>query len=387
MKIISSILAFYLCTAFTSFSDSNYWMETGNLTNQKDSCITISISVVGDLMCHSPQFEYAKVDKDSFDFEPAFKLVKNYLSASDFTFGNLETVTAGKEYGGYTGYPKFNTPPSYIKALKDAGFDLLTTANNHILDRGEIGVRKTIDEINKNDISYVGASLSQRDRDSIRIFNIKGIRIAFLAYSYGTNENRIPKGKKYLINLIEFDLIKSDIERARKDGAELILVNYHFGDEYKREPVKFQRDVVDSTISYGADLITGGHPHVIQPLMFFKTKKAKLDSGFVAYSMGNFFSNQRKRYTDGGMILTIKIQKDFSTNKIIINEVEFIPTWVFKGYIKDRKQYKIIPEFTDQTKCFYLSKDDSLNMFQSYMDTKEIVKKYSDSPLIRESHK
>ena len=100
MKIISSILAFYLCTAFTSFSDSNYWMETGNLTNQKDSCITISISVVGDLMCHSPQFEYAKVDKDSFDFKPAFELVKNYLSASDFTFGNLETVTAGKEYGG-----------------------------------------------------------------------------------------------------------------------------------------------------------------------------------------------------------------------------------------------------------------------------------------------
>ena len=296
--ITISILSFFIFN-----SPSTFRFEESKRIINPDSSVTISISVVGDLMCHSPQFEYAKVGKDSFDFSPVYRNVKKYLESSDFTFGNLETVTAGKENGGYTGYPKFNTPASYISALKEIGFDLLVTANNHSLDRSEKGILKTIDEINSRNLNYVGTFKSQQDRDSIRIFDIKGIKIAILAYSYGTNGNPIPKGKNYLINLIDYNLIEKDIQSAKINGAELVLVHFHFGEEYKREPVQFQKDVVNKTIELGADIIIGGHPHVLQPVNFYKTNNAKLDSGFVAYSMGNFFSNQQARYKDAGMIL------------------------------------------------------------------------------------
>jgi poly-gamma-glutamate synthesis protein (capsule biosynthesis protein) len=386
MKFIIYIFTFLFYYTF-SFSNLYNQNTSGGIDLGKDSCVTVSISVVGDLMCHSPQFEYAKVGTDSFNFSPPFEIVKDYLSGADFTFGNLETVTAGKKYGGFTGYPRFNTPSSYIKALKESGFDLLTTANNHSLDRGEIGIINTIKEIKSNGLSYVGSYLSESDRDSIRIYDVKGIKIAFLAYSYGTNGNKIPDGKNYLVNLIDYKLIKNDIQKAREKNPELILVYYHFGEEYRREPVKFQKDVVDSTISYGADLIIGGHPHVIQPLKLFKTKNAKLDTGLIAYSMGNFFTNQRKRFTDGGMILTLKLSKNFTSGKVRISEIDYLPTWVYKGDINENKEYKIIPMNTDSANISFFSKSDSLIMNQSYSDTREIVKKYSNSSLIKEFQK
>lgn len=335
-------------------------------------------------MCHSPQFEYAKVGKDSFDFTTVYRKVQKYLSSSDFTFGNLETVTAGKENGGYTGYPFFNTPASYITVLRDFGFDLLVTANNHSLDRSEKGILKTIDEINSRNLKYVGTYKSQRDRDSIRIFNIKGIKIAILAYSYGTNGNPIPKGKSYLINLIDYDLIQKDISKARSNGAELVLVHFHFGEEYKREPVQFQKEVVNKTIELGADIIIGGHPHVLQPVNFYKTKNAKLDSGFVAYSMGNFFSNQQKRYTDAGMILTIKIKKDFTKNNIEITEVNYIPTWVFKGSTSNGKEYVIMPSTNIPDTTINLSKSETEKMNQAFNDTRYIITKYTNNSKLRE---
>ena len=342
----SIIITFSILSFFIFNSPSSFRFEESNSTISGeliDSSVTITISVVGDLMCHSPQFEYAQVGKDSFDFSPVYRHVKNYLISSDFTLGNLETVTAGEENGGYTGYPFFNSPASYISALKDVGFDLFVTANNHALDRSEKGIVKTIDEISLRKLGYVGTFKSQRDRDSIRIFDLKGIKIAVLAYSYGTNGNPIPKDKSYLINLIDYDLIEKDIKMARINGAELVFVHFHFGDEYKREPVQFQQDVVNKTIEFGADIIIGGHPHVIQPVDFYKTTNDRLDTGFVAYSMGNFFSNQRKRYTDAGMILTIKIKKDLISNKFEINEVNYLPTWVFKGFTTNGKEYVIIP--------------------------------------------
>ncbi len=350
---------------------------------ESDSISTISISVVGDLMCHSPQYEYARVDKDSFDFKTVFREVISLLSQADFAFGNLETVTAGKEMGGYSGYPKFNTPSTYITALADAGFDLLVTSNNHSLDRGEIGVIKTIEQINKNKLAQTGTFLSPRDRDSIRSFNIKGIKFAILSYSYGTNGNPIPRGKDYLINLIKYDLIKKDIEEARLGGNDIVIVNFHFGDEYKREPVQYQKEVVDKTIEMGADIIIGGHPHVIQPINFFKTNNTAIDTGLVAYSMGNFISNQRKRYTDSGMILTIKIAKDFKTGSIKISSVEFIPTWVFKGNINSKKQFLIIPSTTNKDSLWFLNKEDSEKMMQAFEDTRNIVTKYFSNTMLR----
>lgn len=353
-------------------------------TVEQDSSTTVTISVVGDLMCHSPQFEYARIEKDSFNFNPVFRNVKQYLESSDFTLGNLETVTAGKESGGYSGYPFFNTPVSYLTALKETGFDLLVTSNNHSLDRGEKGILRTINEIKSRNINYVGTYNSQQDRDSIRIFNSKGIKFAILAYSYGTNGNPIPKGKEYLINLINPEQIEKDIVSAKSNGAEIVIVHFHFGEEYQREPNLFQRSIVDKVINFGADIIIGGHPHVLQPLQFFKAKNNYLDSGFVAYSMGNFISNQRKRFTDAGLILTIKIEKGIVNNKLEISEVNYIPTWVFKGNTLNGKEFVIIPSTDISDTSINLSETDLNKMHQAFDDTRFILSKYTKNVKIKE---
>ncbi len=329
-------------------------------------------------MCHSPQFNYARVEKDSFDFNPVYKEIKRYFDESDFLFGNLETVTAGNKIK-YSGYPFFNTPDEFISALSNAGFDLLSTANNHALDQGETGVKRTIEQLKKDGIAYNGTFLSQEDRDSIRIFNIKGIRIAFLAYTFGTNGIAIPKGKSYLVNLIDYTKIQNDIISAKEKKVDLVLVHFHFGTEYKHEPTYYQKEVVDSTIKYGADIIIGGHPHVIEPIKYIKSNSNNIDSVFVEYSMGNFISNQRWRYSDCGLILNLEIVKNWEKDSVYLSEVNYTPTWVFKGETKNGKEYIILPSEIAFSNFLpdYLTRKDITLMKESFNDTKEILTKYS----------
>ena len=339
-----------------------------------DSAVTISISAVGDLMCHSVQFDYAKIKNDSFDFRPVYKYVKPYLDSSDIIMANLETVTAGKRYK-YSGYPLFNSPPEFITALKYAGFNLITTANNHALDKGVAGVDSTIEQLVKNGINYEGTFLSRRDRDSIRIFNLKGIKLAVLAYTYGVNNNIVKNKNSYIINQIDTVLIKKDIDSARARGVDLVLVYFHFGDQYKRKPSAFQKEIVAKTISYGADLILGGHPHVIEPAEYFKTNAAKLDTGYVIYSLGNFISNQKWRYSDAGVILTIKITKDINKDSLYISSVKYIPTWVFRGMTEEGEKYYVIPYNTTKSDTLYkfLTPKDKVKMKQAFEDTRRIL--------------
>ena len=378
MKILSINFAVIILSLFCYCLISGENLDSSTL-DDSDSTITITISTVGDIMCHSVQFNYARVTKDSFDFNPVFRKVSKYLSESDFTFGNLESVFAGKEEK-YTGYPRFNSPSELLDALKNAGFDLLTTSNNHSLDRGEVGIHKTLNELNKRSINYNGTYANQADRDSIRIFNIKGFTIAFLAYSYGTNDNPIPKDKTYLINLIDYDLIRRDIQAAKSQNPDLVLVHYHFGDEYKREPTEFQKAVVNSTIEMGADIIIGGHPHVLQPVKFIKSEKSVFDSVFVAYSLGNFISNQQWRYSDTGGILTLSISKNIYDKSIKISKVEFIPTWVYKGNSGEKNEYIILPSksILEDSSNSFLKKDHLKKIEESFSDTKEVMAKYSN---------
>jgi len=376
LSILQAILI--SCTILIS-DDSIYTTAQTSEASDSDSVTTVTITAVGDIMCHSVQYNYARVENDSFDFNPVYREVKKYFINSDFLFGNFETVTAGRSKG-YSGYPFFNTPDAFIPALKNAGFDLLTTSNNHSLDQGENGLLRTIELTRKNRLSYIGTFASKRDRDSIRIFNVKGIKIAFLAYTYGTNGNPIPKGKSYLINLIDFDLIEKDIKEARLNDAEVVLVHYHFGEEYKREPVYSQKEIVGKTIELGADLIIGGHPHVLQPADYFKTVNAKLDSGFVIYSLGNFISNQRWRYSDAGVILNINLTKDYRGDSIYISKVDYIPTWVFKGSTDRGPEYVILSSLPDYKSSItgYLSKGDLSSLKQSYEDCNFILTKYTN---------
>ena len=379
MKTIIIAIIFSLLVSLQHFLFNSEQSENPQIVELEDSLLTAKLCFVGDLMCHSTQFNYAKVDADSFDFTGVFREVKSYLSEADLTIGNLETVIAGKE-NGYSGYPYFNAPDDFVYALKDAGLDLLITANNHALDQGWDGVKRTIDVINENKIHRTGTFTSQEDQDSIRIFQINSIKIAILAYSENTNGVSIPKGKYFIINLIDEEKIKQDILLARNKNVDLVLVHLHYGPEYNREPSDYQKEIVRKIIEAGADIIIGGHPHVIQRFECFQTNNTKLDSGFVAYSLGNFISNQRWRYSDAGVILNIQISKNLFTDSVNINDVDYIPTWVFKGNTENGKEYIILPaQFSNDTTYSFLSISDRKLMLQALNDTKEIVTKYNNN--------
>ena len=380
MKNIFAVSAFIITVTFQYFFFNSSVMEKNKRPVLEDSVLSATLCFVGDIMCHSTQFNYAKVNADSFDFTGVYSEVKKYLTIPDLTIGNLETVIAGQNEG-YSGYPYFNAPDDFIYALKEAGFNLLITANNHALDQGWEGVKRTIDVINDYKIHRTGTFISQEDRDSVRIFLVNSIKIAFLAYSENTNGLAIPKGKEFVINLINEDLIRNDIRKAREKNADIVLVHLHYGPEYNREPSDYQKEIVQKIIELGADIIIGGHPHVIEPFDFFETRNTKLDSGFVAYSMGNFISNQRWRYSDAGVILNIQLSKNRFTDSVYISEVSYLPTWVFKGNTKKGREYIILPSQisgTDSVQTFLIDTDRKL-MNEAFFDTKEIITKYDSS--------
>ncbi len=370
-----TVVFLLLCTAALSFYSPN---KISHYSGQlQDSVITITLAATGDLMCHSVQYNYAGNGSGGFDFNPFFEEIKEILSAADFTFGNLETVTAGKEKG-FSGYPLFNTPDEYLDALKSAGFDLLNTSNNHSLDRGEAGLRRTIEQLINRNVNYNGTYLSQADRDSLRIFDIKGIKAAFLAYTYGTNGNPIPDNVPYLINVIDTLKIKNDVKIAHIKGCDVVLIYFHFGEEYNRIPDSYQRRIVQSAKAAGADIIIGSHPHVIQPLEFFTDTAVVIDTGIIAYSLGNFFSNQRWRYSDAGVILFITLSKNINSGKIKLVKTEFLPTWVYKA----SGIYRILPA-ENYNAYDFLNKNESSKMQQAFDDTREILTKYSELPILR----
>jgi len=325
-------------------------------------------------MCHQPIFESARVSADSFDFNPIFTYIEDSLSAPDILIGNFETVTAGKDRK-YTGYPQFNTPDDYVAALKNAGFDFLVTSNNHCLDRGESGVLRTLEILQSTGIPSTGTFKSQSDRDSVRIISLNGISIAILNYTYGTNGMPVPKGKEWLVNLIDTALIKSDIEKAVSYSPDLITVFYHFGTEYKREPDAYQKKIVEFTKRAGADLIIGSHPHVIERMEFFSALGGRLDTGYVVYSLGNFLSNQQWRYSDAGVIVNLDIEKNLHSGKCRIREVRPVPTLVYISRFTGKKQYYILPagESTDSTRFEFLSKNDLKRLTLSTQDTRSIL--------------
>ena len=202
----------------------------------------------------------------------------------------------------YTGYPCFSAPDSYAQRLKDVGFDLFLTANNHCLDRRDKGLVRTCQTLDSLHIPHIGTYRDQQERDRLvpYIVNVKGIKIAFLDYTYGTNG--IPVQGNVIVNLLDQQQIERDIVLARERGADAICVNLHWGIEYQLKPVAAQRTLADWLVAQGVDLIIGGHPHVVEPMeMRYSQEYDK--NVLLVYSMGNFISNQSDIDTRGGAMV------------------------------------------------------------------------------------
>lgn len=332
--------------------------------SQPNSIIKIKLNFVGDVMCHLPQIKYAQIDSFQYDFKPSFRYVKSYIENADLSFANLETVI-GTSYDKFKGYPNFNSPPELIEALKYAGFDILFTSNNHSYDQGYRGIINTLNAINNNGIIAIGSYKSKEEYDSLKVINLKNVKIGVLAYSYGLNIN--PKRNyNFAVKIIDTILIKREIEKMIQKKTDLILVYFHFGNEYEHKISSYQKEIVNKTFDYGADIIIASHPHVVQPIMFDYRGERKC---FVAYSLGNFISNQQWRFSDSGVILSVIVTKNFSTDRINIDSVFVMPVWVYKGKIKNKNEFVILPCDTNKLGEFYFLGSSEKKIFKrSYYD-------------------
>ncbi|WP_338472262.1 CapA family protein [Niallia sp. XMNu-256] len=297
---------------------------------------TIQLSAVGDILIHEDLYNAASVGNNQYDFTPMFELVKPYMEGADITFANQETMIGGVELGLST-YPAFNSPVEIGDALKNSGVDIVSIANNHTLDRREQAVLNSIDHWNKIGMLYTGAYSSFEDQKSIRVIEKDGIKVAFIAYTYGTNGIPVPEGKEYLVNLIDKQRIKDEIDRA-EEIADVVAVSLHFGNEYERMPNEAQKELVQFSVDEGADLIIGTHPHVLQPFSWVQGKDG--NRAYVMYSLGNFFSGQIGEYKQMGGIASIEIEKviDGEQIDITLKNPKFLPT-----YVRRQKDFKIIP--------------------------------------------
>ena len=319
--------------------------ETMETASPEPQPITIHLSAVGDAMCHLTNIKnaYNATSKD-YDFSNVFKNIKTYTQNADITIGNLETTFAGSARG-YTGYPTFNTPEIFGKNLKEIGIDVLSTANNHCMDKGYSGLVSTLNFLDKYELAHTGTSRSTEEQNTVLIKDVNGIKIAFLSFTYGTNGITIPSDKSYSVNLIDKNLIKKQITAAKAEGVDLICVNMHWGTEYKLKQTSSQEELADFLFKNGVDIILGSHPHVLEPMekRTITLEDGTQKDGFVIYSLGNFVSGQIYANTKSTVILNIQITKN-SAGTISIDQVTYTPVYLYdKGSnSKSRTRYTLM---------------------------------------------
>lgn len=304
----------------------------------------IKMAVIGDIMCHNSQYKDAYDSKNNtYDFSYVFSDIKEYISSADIAIGNLETTFAGKERG-YSNYPRFNTPEQLATNLKDFGIDVVSTANNHCMDTNYTGLVSTLKYLDEAGISHTGTNETEEQQNQILVKDVKGVKIAFLSFTYGTNGITIPVDKSFAVNLIDEDLILRQIKLAKEQNPDLICVSMHWGIEYQLKQNQEQEKLKDLLFNNGVDIILGSHPHVLQPM---KNETITLDDGstkdcFVIYSLGNFMSGQTKENTRSSVILNIDITKSGETGKTKLNKVEYIPIYMYKSPTARVHKYKIL---------------------------------------------
>lgn len=324
----------------SSSSDEDF--DTIVVEKKEDS--HVKMSVIGDIMCHNSQYTDAYVSsKDTYDFSYVFEDIKNYINSADIAIGNLETTFAGK-VKGYSNYPRFNTPEQLATNLKDFGIDVLSTANNHSMDTNYDGLVSTLNYLDKAGISHTGTYSSEKAQNEILVKDVNGVKIAFLAFTYGTNGIPVPKDKSYCINLIDDDLILEQISLAKEQHPDLICASMHWGIEYQTKQNSEQERLADLLFNNGVDIILGSHAHVLQPM---EKRTVTLADGstkncFVIYSLGNFMSGQSKENTRNSVILNIDISKNGETEQTSIDSVSYVPIYMYKCSSGNVRKYKIL---------------------------------------------
>lgn len=277
----------------------------------------VSLLFAGDAMQHQAQIASARTG-DSYDYTDCFEWIAPEVTAADYAVVNLEAPAGGAPY---TGYPCFSAPDEFPVALQEAGFDLFLTANNHCLDRQSRGARRTLHLLDSIGVDHMGTydSATSLNRFHPFVTNVKGIRIAFLNYTYGTN-GFVPT-PPLVVNYIERQRIRRDIRRAKELRAELIVACLHWGDEYQLLPNNRQKELADLLVDEGVQLVIGAHPHVIQPMELRHDGQGN-PRALVVYSLGNFISNMKTRDTVGGALVKVTVTRD-AMNRVALQSAQY----------------------------------------------------------------
>lgn len=297
-----------------------------------------TIGAIGDILIHNEVYEDAEETNGSYNFHKMFQEVNATMQKPDILVANQETMIGGKKLGLST-YPSFNSPYEVGDALKTAGVDIVSLANNHALDRGETVIKSALTHWDQIHMPYTGVYKSQADHDKIRTLTKNDIRFSFLSYTFGTNGISVPKGKDYLVNLIDIKKINQDVKRA-KALSDVVVVSMHWGNEYERFPNNEQIILAKKLADMGVQIIIGNHPHVLQPPAWVTGKKG--NKTFVLYSLGNFLSAQDEVYELIGGVASIEVVKTKleDVEKIELSNPSFIPTY---NYYHNNQDFRILP--------------------------------------------
>lgn len=333
---------------------------------KKDSTC-IKVIFAGDLMGHMPWIN-SGLKNGKHDFDTAYTFIKPYIQQADYAMLNLETTLNGPPY---TGFPMFSSPDALASDAQQAGFDFMALSNNHCADRGKSGIKRTNDVLDSLKIPHTGSFVdtAQYDKTYPPIVDVKGIKIAVLNYTYGTNGLTVYAPN--VVNLMDSTQILDGIQRAKAKKPDLIISIMHWGEEYSRKESSRQQMFAELMANNGVDVIFGAHPHVVQPI---KTLPSSTTPGKIVpvfYSVGNFICNQRDRYKDGGIFAEVTICK--VNGKTWVQDFAYLPFWIRKN--EAVRSYVAIPMnnwSTDSAK-FNLPKSDAALATQFLNDTKKTI--------------
>ena len=357
---------------------------------------TIEVLAVGDFLMHIDIVQ-AMYDWNTgtYNFDYTLEVIKEYLEKADLTIANLETTLAGEE-SGYSGYPCFNTPDELADSMKNAGIDVVSNMSNHTLDKGEYGFFRTREVLKERGLDIIGTRDSENDSRYL-IKDIKGIKVGITSYGYttdsydgsrGLNGIPIPDNLTECMNTfnpydVDQDLLKmkEEIKKMRDDGADVIIFYMHWGEEYQLEPNDSQLKIANFLADEGVDIIFGDHPHTIQPIDILKSSNGNHET-IVIYSLGNFISSQRTEsignpYTEDGLMVSVKITKNFKTGEIILDNPEYIPTWVKLNIANGAYYYQVVP--AENNDADYLDYYQSERAIESFNRTVGIVESYNEA--------
>ena len=383
--VIAIIGIYFLVIKLTNNNTNNNDIIAGDKnqgTEVKEETYKLSMVMVGDNLIHSSIYNEANrnANYDGYDFKPMITMIKDKVKGYDLAYYNQETILGGSELG-LSDYPTFNSPYEAGDAMLDAGFNMVSLATNHTIDRGEKAVLNSCEYWkSKTDVLTAGSYCSEEDRNEVKVMEKNNITYTMLNYTYGTNGIAIPKGKDYLVNVWPMDYnadygvgyeafketVREDVERVR-DKVDVLIVAMHWGVEYTHTPTKYQKDAAEFLASLGVDIVIGTHPHVVQPVEW-------IDDTIVFYSLGNFISaqDQKDNYNKMvGLMSSLDITKTVKGDDVDIKIDNINNELIYTRHIGYR-DFKVVP-FSEIDSTYLPTYESVYNKYS------EVVKMYDET--------